>query len=132
MIYEYFAAPDDRAAASAYEGGPEAAGLPWFWVKGVDPAVDLAPLVALVDGALDGEVRLVSDPESDWCWVMALPDGLGVALAAAGAGRRAEAAAAWARVLGGRGELSGLPGFLERLAGLGRLAGWQLYCRVVL
>ncbi|MFI6444273.1 hypothetical protein [Kitasatospora sp. NPDC050543] len=144
ILYDYFSARDDRAAASAFAEGPADRGFDTVPVKGVDPQILLGraaallldqPLALVTTHARYG--RLVSDPDAESVWILTLPDDLRDALADAGGERLAAVAGPWSRAeeFSGEGDPVDLAGFLDQLAALARrarAAGRGLYCRVCL
>lgn len=87
-LYTYFAAASDADAAvfADSETGPIADTHPV--VDGVDPVVQGATLLSLLDGRDYDEIaddpawaRLVSSPDGDARWVVSLPDSFTTALA---------------------------------------------------
>jgi len=87
-LYVYFAATTDGAAAAVADStdGPVADEHPV--VEGVDPVVQGATLLSLINGRPYDEItsdpawaRLVSSPDALDAWVVSLPDGFTAALA---------------------------------------------------
>ncbi|BCJ48178.1 hypothetical protein GCM10010168_25380 [Actinoplanes ianthinogenes] len=135
---DYFTAPDDADAARVLpgSGGPAALGFDTVPVKGIDPAVNLGTLEAILTGrsyeevsAASRQCRPVTGTDAE-AFVVTVTDTLRDALAAGEPLQRA--AGAWAATE----EMAGadpalLAGALEELAALARRAldrGHHLYC----
>ncbi|MFD6950687.1 hypothetical protein A6A08_14240 [Nocardiopsis sp. TSRI0078] len=143
-LHQYFHAPDDRAALTAFTEGPDAAGLPVLEVKGVDPSLQLGFAEAALTGAEPGHVGagpraagLLSDPGAEAVWVVTLTDRLRDSLAGASPGLLASVAHTWARspAFDPSPDPGPLAGFLTGLTDLASRARSQehgLYCRIVL
>lgn len=146
-LYDYFAAPDDRAAASTFDllGGPSAGGFDTLETKGIDPTVQLGTLEELLTGRSYEEVA--DDPrqsaeigpapkaggDAAEHGVVTLTDSLAAALADADRERLAEVAVPWSRTdeFWGDTDPELLTDFLVRFADLARRArdrGHRLYC----
>ncbi len=104
-LYDYFAAPGDAVALTAFPDGPKAAGLDVLETKGIDPFVQLGAAEALLRGAdeeaVAGDPRhghLLSDPDAESCWLVTLTDALRDALAAAGPRELAAVAGPWSAI----------------------------------
>ena len=138
-LYDYFAADDDAAAATL-EHSPDPERFAVLDVRGIEPAVQLATLEALLRGIDYGQVAadprqcaLVSDPHSEERYVVTLTDTLRDALADANAEQLAETAIAWSATeeFRGHGDADLLADFSNRFAELARTArsrGQRLYC----
>ncbi|SCK57150.1 hypothetical protein H181DRAFT_05359 [Streptomyces sp. WMMB 714] len=143
VFYDYFSAPDDRAAASAFAEGPEDAGFDTVCVKAIDPAVLLSQAVALLVREPFSRVieyprfcDLVTSPEAENICVLTLPDEMRDALAAAPCERLAEICIPWAQAeeFHGATDPGSLADFLNELAavaGRARPLAHRLYCRVL-
>ena len=139
-LYDYFAADDDAAAASTLEHSPDPERFDVLDARGIEPAVQLATLEALLRGidydlvaADPRQSALLSDPRSEDRWVVALTDTLRDALANADTEQLAEAAITWSATeeFRGHGDADLLSDFLNRFATLARTArsrGQRLYC----
>ncbi|WP_351235031.1 hypothetical protein [Streptomyces sp. NPDC002133] len=139
-LYQYFSAPDDASALTAFEAGPKGAGFQPLDVNGMDPYLLVGAAEALLVDRSFEEVAaqprfnsLLSDPEADGTWVVTLTDQLRDALAEASAERLAEVAVPWSLTEEFDGSADpGMPAdFLERLAAVARPARSQshgLYC----
>ncbi|MCU1646226.1 MAG: hypothetical protein JWN03_6501 [Nocardia sp.] len=105
-LYEYFAAPDDTAAAAAVRCDAASLGLPSIGlVIGIDPALQMARLESLLRGIENGLV--IGEPR--WCvpvtslkrgrgpWIVTITDGLCESLAAADDTALAQTVWLWAR-----------------------------------
>ncbi len=147
VLYDYFRAASDAAAVSLMDesgGGPAAAGdgaaMDALDLKGVEPAVTLGKLVALVRG-VSWDVNLVS-MELLWSgaeegpWLMSIDDAVRDTLASiAASAQLLELSAQWGRTeeLAWNGPLPDeqmLP-VIEQIAGLARRAcdaGDHMYC----
>ncbi|MGH3392297.1 MAG: hypothetical protein ACRDOO_25785 [Actinomadura sp.] len=142
-LYDYFAAPDDAAAASTFDllGGPAAGGFDTVAVKGIDPVVQMGTLEELLTGRSYDEiaedprqgadVREGSDETAHG--VLTLTGSLAAALADADRQRLAEVAEPWAETeeFWGDADPEILTGVLCELAELARRArdrGHGLYC----
>ncbi|MEC3920346.1 hypothetical protein [Nocardia sp. CDC160] len=144
-LYEYFAAPDDLAAAATVRSDAVSLGLPSLGlITGIDPAVQIGRVESLLRRIDFDEV--LSQPR--WCelltsigpnagpWVVTVTDTLLQSLAEAGQSELERTAALWAR----SHEFScndilclaeSLATFLFDLAALARTArteSRQLYC----
>ncbi|MFI6844471.1 hypothetical protein OG535_27800 [Kitasatospora sp. NBC_00085] len=143
VLFGYYAAADDRAAAGAIERDDDEAfgvGYDGFVVKGVDPMVNLLPAEALLTGRSPDEAR--ADPRHTRLLAMVgdgevvavtLADTLRDALAAPDDGSLAGIAVAWSGsdAFADPAEPDHLAVFLRRLAALARRAagrGHRLYC----
>lgn len=139
-LYDYFSAPDDEAALTAFATGPEAAGLPTVSVKGIDSYVQMGTAEALLTGVPYERItarprfgELLSDPEEEGSWLVTLDDESRDALAAATTERLAEVAVPWSREeeFSGNADPQVLAEFLGSMAGIARPArerGHHLYC----
>jgi hypothetical protein len=136
-IYDYYAAEDDARALAAFEEGGIDDVFGTVGLKGVDPHLLLGTVEACLTGASEEQVEaeprfceLLSDPEHDGRWLVALTDTLRDSLAAATSGRLLEAVAVWSLTEDGAGQDPELlADFLGRLADLARDAGQRsLYC----
>ncbi len=140
IIVEFFAAPDDRAAAGVVDGGPEGR---FEMAQYGNFIPDLAMMeweVIFTGGSLDGVLasggpRIVADPgRGSGPAVIAAPVALAAALAAADERRLAEAGERWAQLGAEDGEEIDpvtASELLSEVAGLARIAaqrGHQLYC----
>jgi hypothetical protein len=104
-LYTYFAAPTDTEAAAIADsvGGPVVGVHPI--VDGVDPVVQGATLLSLIDGrdyeniVEDPEwARLVSSPaKNQEAWVVSMPDGFTTGLAEASEADLAKVADPWSK-----------------------------------
>ncbi|MER5555143.1 hypothetical protein ABT001_26310 [Streptomyces sp. NPDC002793] len=143
-FYDYFSAPDDQAAASAFAEGPEDAGFDTLRVRTIDPAVQLGQAVALLIreplSRVTGHprfVHLVTSPEAESTWIVTLPDELRDALADAPSERLAEISVPWSQAeefygYADPGYLADLLNELAALAGRARSHDQGLYCRMAL
>lgn len=143
-FHDYFSAPGDRAAASAFAEGPDDAGFDTLRVKTIDPGVLLGQAVALLIrepvSRLTGHPRFVhpvTSPEAESTWIVTLPDELRDALADAPSERLAEISVPWSQVeefygYADPGYLADLLNELAALAGRARSHGHGLYCRMAL
>lgn len=139
VIFDYFAAPSDEAAAATISDGPAAGSFRTVDTKWLDPVVVMGTLEELLTGRPYGEVS--EDPRCGHdlaqkhdgeLLVLTVTDGLRDGLAAAG--DLAEVAVAWSKTE----ELSGfnpadLAGVLRELAALAAEAierGERIYCWV--
>src|SRR5438552_12551403 len=108
VMFDYFAAPSDEAAASTIDvvGGPAAAsphGFPTVMLKGIDPVVQMGTLEEILTGVSYETVTanprsghaLATHDEGE-CVVVALTDELQAALADTNDVRLREAAVSWA------------------------------------
>jgi hypothetical protein len=139
-LYDYFSAPGDDVALTAFAAGPEAVGLPTVSTKGIDAYVQMGTLEALLTDVPYEEVvarerfsGLLSSPEDEGRWLMTLDDELRDALAGATPRRLGEIAVPWSRheEFGGSADPAALASFLGSLAGVARAAygqGHRLYC----
>jgi len=101
-LIDYFAAADDSdALRGLVPGGPAGAGFPAIPAKGIDPAVALGKLTAILTGRRYDEVvadphhcRPISDEGAE-SLVVSVADVLRDALARADNSRLADAAAEW-------------------------------------
>jgi hypothetical protein len=143
-LYDYFAAADDEAAASAFDlvGGPSAGGFDTVGLKGIEPVVQMGTLEELLTGRPYDEI--IQDPRQggDICHreddgehgVLSLTDSLAAALADADRQRLAEVAEPWSETeeFWGDADPDILTDVLWELAELARRArdrGHRLYCR---
>ncbi|GGO55444.1 hypothetical protein GCM10012287_46730 [Streptomyces daqingensis] len=143
VFFDYFSAPDDRAAASALAEGPEDAGFDTVYVKSIDPAVLLGQAVALLlrepFSRIDEYPRFcdpVTPPEEENTFVLTVPDEVRDALADATRERLAEICIPWSQAeeFYGPADPDWLTGFLNELAAVAvraRPLGHRLYCRVL-
>ncbi|GAB2488741.1 hypothetical protein [Nocardiopsis aegyptia] len=143
-FYEYFGAPGDQAAASAFAEGPDEAGFDMLRFKTIDPAVLLGQAVALLIrepvSRVTGHprfVHLVTSPEAESTWIVTLPDELRDALADAPPARLAEISVPWSQAEefyghADPGHLADLLDELAALAGRARSHDHGLYCRMAL
>jgi hypothetical protein len=141
-LYDYFSAPDDPAALTAFGQGAEAAGFPVLPVKGIDPYVQLGQAESLLTGTPYDDItplprfnRLLSSPEDESCWLVTLTDELRDALVSARPGGFAAVAESWSRIeeFDGEARPDELADFLGRLAALAEEAAsrsepHRLYC----
>lgn len=139
-LYDYFAADDDAAAAATLEHSPDPERFDVLDVRGIEPAVQLATLEALLRGIGYDQVAadprhcaLLSDPRGEERWVVTLTDTLRDALANADTEHLAKTAIAWSTTeeFRGHGDADLLSDFLDRFATLARTArgrGQHLYC----
>ncbi|MFF8711370.1 hypothetical protein ACF07T_08015 [Streptomyces sp. NPDC015184] len=141
-LYDYFSAPDDPAALTAFDEGAEAAGFPALPVKGIDPYVELGQAESLLTGTPYEDItpsprfnRLLSSPEDDSRWLVTLTDELRDALVAARPGGFAAVAESWSHIeeFGGNARPEDLADFLGGLADLAEEAAsrsepHRLYC----
>ncbi|WP_033259139.1 MULTISPECIES: hypothetical protein [Kitasatospora] len=140
-LCDYFSAADDSAALAVLDapGGPAEGGLDTLPLKDVDPVVVLARLEAVLTGCRYEEARarpraglLLSEPEAEEAFVVAVSDTLAAALAALPAAELPGRAAAWS----GSGDLQDVTpaeaaAALDALSGLARrarAAHHRLYC----
>ncbi|QFG24506.1 hypothetical protein [Actinomadura sp. WMMB 499] len=144
MVFcDYFAAPDDLAAVAVLDepGGPGAAAFDAVPLKGVDPVVVIARLEAILTGCTYGEAAerprsgtLLSPPDAESAFVVAVTDTLRDALASAAEAALREAGPAWAGTDEMRADGVSAEGATEAamlLADLARRAtsnGMRLYC----
>jgi hypothetical protein len=146
VLYDYFSAPSDEAAATALNriGGPgqpseDTPPLPafdTFQTKGIDPNVVLHKLEALLTGREYQDVargRMVAISDSGEQIVHALTDSTSAALADADAERLASVAVPWSQIeeFWGKGDPAELASWLGELAALARRArerSERLYC----
>ncbi|OAH13182.1 hypothetical protein [Streptomyces jeddahensis] len=143
-LYDYFSAPDDDTALTAFDEGPAAVGLQVLDAKGIDPYLLIGAAEALLTGTTFDEVaaqprfnHLLSAPEADSRWIVTLTDQLRDVLAEASTERLAAVAVPWSRTeeFHGSADPGILADFLGRLADIARQArtqGHGLYCRVSL
>ncbi|MFC4911489.1 hypothetical protein [Actinomadura gamaensis] len=141
-VFEYFAANDDATAAAALEL-PSLGALGTLEAKGIEPAVQLGTLEALLTGRTYDEVtedarhaKLVAATPECEAVVVTLSDGLTRALAAGEPEVFARVAEQWARTdeFDGEADTEGLTVLLEDFCALARQAlqcGRRLYCRCV-
>jgi hypothetical protein len=144
-LYDYFAAADDEAAASAFDlvGGPAAGGFDTVPLKGIDPAVQMGTLEELLTGRpydaiiedprQGADVRTAGEEVAEH-GVITLTDTLAAALADADRRRLAEVAEPWSETeeFWGDADPDILADALWELAGLAGRArdrGHRLYCR---
>ncbi len=144
IYYDYFSAPDDQAAASAFAEGPDDAGFDTVCVKTIDPAVLLGQAVALLIcepvSRVTGHprfVHLVTSSEAESTWIVTLPDEVRDAMADAPCERLAEISIPWSQAeeFYGCADPGDLADFLNELAALARRARSHdhgLYCHMVL
>lgn len=144
IFYDYFSAPDDQAAASAFAEGPEGAGFDTVPAKAIDPAVLLGQAVALLVREPFSQVaehprfcQLVTSPEAESVWIVTLPDEARDALAEALRERLAEICEPWSQAeeFHGDADPGSLADFLNdlaALAGRARSSAHGLYCRMAL
>lgn len=144
ILYDYFSAPDDQAAVSAFTEGPEDAGFDTVRAKTIDPAVLLGQAVALLVreplSRVTGHPRfchLVTSPEAESVWIVTLPDDVRDALVEASGERLAEICIPWSQAEEFHGDA--VPGLLAdflnelaALAGRARSHAQGLYCRMSL
>ncbi|MFB9388412.1 hypothetical protein ACFPM3_06145 [Streptomyces coeruleoprunus] len=139
-LYDYFSAPDDDAARSAFDDGPRAAGFPTYLTKGIDAYVQLGAAEGLLRAEPYSDVtahprfgHLLSDPEDEARWLTTLTDELRDALAAATPQRLGAVAVPWSQIEEFQGQAApeALAEYLQGLASLARHAqasGHRLYC----
>lgn len=139
-LYDYFSAGGDAAALAAFDGGPEAAGLPAVCAKEIDAYVEIGRLQALLTGDAYEDISrherfcmLLSDPAAQGRWLVTLEDALRDALAGATPEQLAAVAVPWARDEDFEDDADprALAEFLATLAGIARPArerGDRLYC----
>jgi len=139
-LYDYFAAQDDETAAGTLEDSPDPNRFEVIDVKGIDPAVQLGTLEALLRGIAYAEVTaqprhsmLISNPGAESRWVVTLTDTLRDALADATAEQLVQVAVPWSHTeeFSGRGDADLLADLLGRFADLARNARARhdrLYC----
>ncbi|MFH9606664.1 hypothetical protein [Streptomyces sp. NPDC017448] len=144
VFFDYFRAPGDQEAASAFAEGPDDAGFATVCVKTIDPAVLLGKAVALLmREPVEAVIRhprfahLVTSPEAESTWIVTLPDEVRDALAEAPRELLAEISVPWSRAeeFYGAADARHLADFLDELAALARAArshGHGLYCRMTL
>ncbi|MGY6657087.1 hypothetical protein ACXIZN_33490 [Amycolatopsis sp. TRM77291] len=142
VLFDYFAAPDDDAAATTIDlvGGPDEASFPTVALKGVDPFVQLGTLESLLTGVdyevvIEREIAPVTMAGEGTRLVVALTAELSAALADADEARLNEVAEPWSRTeeFGGQADPADLATMLTGLAELARNArtrGDRLYCWV--
>ncbi|GAA1618387.1 hypothetical protein [Leucobacter chromiireducens] len=142
VINTYFAAVDDAAAAATVDAGPAGTHAPT--VDGVDASVLARTLLALLldvpEEAVPGGrpwTRLVSDPEHEAAWVVALPEAFTEALAKSDDERLAAVVGPWAESeeFWGAGDPAQLLPMLREWRDLARAAhdrGQALYCWMAL
>ena len=143
-LYDYFAAADDQTAAAVLEDSPDPGRFDVLDVKGIEPAVQLAMLEALLRGvdyeqvaASPRQCMLLSNPTEQSRWVVTLTDTLRDALADASPSQLAGTAVPWSvtEEFFGQGDADLLGDFLTRFAELALTArnrGDHLYCWVSL
>ncbi|MFB7913801.1 hypothetical protein [Streptomyces sp. NPDC056061] len=143
VMCDYFSAAGDDVALGVIDevGGPDPSAFDVVSLKGIDPVVVAAHLEAVLTGCTYDEAsgrprsgQLLSSPEAEGAFVVAVSDSLQEALASATPGRLAEAAGPWS----GTEELqaSGVDSeaaaevlvLLSGLAGRARSAGHRMYC----
>lgn len=139
-LIDYFTAPSDADAARVLPGtgGPAAHGFEVLPAKGIDPAVALGNLEAILTdrpfdevSAASRQCHLLTDGDAD-AFVVTVTDTLRDALAAASAEHLRQVAEPWAAT----DELAGTPpamlaDALDQFAGLARRAlerNQRLYC----
>jgi hypothetical protein len=139
-LYDYFSAADDQTAATTLEHSPDPARFEVLDVRGIEPAVQLGMLEALlrdVDyetvAADPRQCTLIGSAGDEGPWVVTLTDTLRDALADANPDHLARTAVPWSRTeeFYGDGAADLLADFLNRIAGLARSArdqGHRLYC----
>ncbi|MFD5243212.1 hypothetical protein ACFWIW_01645 [Amycolatopsis sp. NPDC058340] len=142
VLFDYFAAPDDDAAAATIDldGGPADASLPTVQLKGVDPFVQLGTLESLLTGVgydtiIERDIAPVAMADGGTRLVVALTDELSAALSDADEPRLREVAEPWSRTeeFGGGADPDDLVTVLTGFAELARTAttrGDRLYCWV--
>ncbi|MCP2334703.1 hypothetical protein [Actinomadura rupiterrae] len=141
-VFEYFAADDDATAAAALEL-PSLCALGTLEAKGIEPAVQLGTLEALLTGRSYDEVtgdarqaKLVAATPECEAVVVTLSDGLTRALAAGEPELFEKIAEQWAQTdeFDGHSDTEALAVFLEDFCALARQAlqcRRRLYCRCV-
>lgn len=139
-LYHYFSAADDQTAATALEHSPDPARFEVLDAGGIDPAVQLGTLEALlrdVDyeavAADPRQCTLIGSAGDEGPWIVTLTDTLRDALADAHPDLLASTAVPWSRTeeFYGGGDADLLADFLNRIAVLARSArdqGHRLYC----
>jgi hypothetical protein len=148
VLYDYFAASSDEAAAAAIDlpAGPAAAADGSFDTvpgNGIDPVVQLGTLEALLTGRdydeiLQGRPRagpVLASRDGGRRLVVTLTRDLQAALSQADHARLADVATPWCQTeeLSGQGDPGLAAAWLDELAGLARRAttrGERLYCWV--
>ncbi|WP_340686074.1 hypothetical protein LCL61_06895 [Amycolatopsis coloradensis] len=142
VLFDYFAAPDNDAAAATIDlvGGPAEASLPTVQLKGVDPFVQLGTLESLLTGAdyetvIDREIAPVAMAGDGVRLVVPLTEELSAALSDADEARLREVAEPWSRTeeFDGQADPADLAAVLTGLAEVARTAttrGDRLYCWV--
>lgn len=142
VLFDYFAAPDNDAAATPIDlvGGPAEAPFQTVAFKGVDPLVQLGTLESLLTGVdyetiLERDIDPIAMAGDGERLVVAMTDGLSAALSDADEARLREVAEPWSRTeeFGGRADPTDLAIALTGLADLARTAttrGDRLYCWV--
>ncbi|MBE1580842.1 hypothetical protein ACFORH_26305 [Amycolatopsis roodepoortensis] len=142
VLFDYFAAPDDDAAATTIDlvGGPDEASFPTVALKGVDPFVQLGTLESLLTGVdyetvIGRAIEPVAMADGGARLVVALTGELTAALSDADEARLNEVAEPWSRTeeFGGQADPADLATMLTGLAELARTAttrGDRLYCWV--
>jgi len=145
-LYGYFTAEDDATAAATLDDAPDPVRFEVLDGGGIEPAVRLGTLEALLRGIPYEQVmadprhcKRISNRDSGSRWVVALADTLRDALAAATADQLAEAAVPWSQTdefqLFGGTDADLLTGWLGELADLARHAqarSHHLYCWISL
>lgn len=142
VLFDYFAAPDNDAAAATIDlvGGPSEASLPTVQLKGVDPFVQLGTLESLLTGVgydtvIGRSIEPVAMADDGALLVVALTEELATTLSDADEARLREVAEPWSRTeeFGGEADPADLADVLTGLAELARDAktqGDHLYCWV--
>ncbi|MFI7122439.1 hypothetical protein [Amycolatopsis sp. NPDC049868] len=142
VLFDYFAAPDNDAAAATIDlvGGPADASLPTVSLKGVDPFVQLGTLESLLTGVgyetiIERDIAPVAMADGGARLVVSLTEELSAALSDADEARLREVAEPWSRTdeFGGQADPADLATMLTGLAELARTArtrGDRLYCWV--
>lgn len=139
-LYDYFAVADDHSAVATLEHGPDPERFEVLDGGGIEPAVQLGRLEALLRDI--GYEAVAADPRQctllgstgdEGPWVVTLTDTLRDALADADADHLARTAVPWSRTeeFYGDGDADLLGDFLNRFADLARDArdrGHHLYC----
>lgn len=141
VLSDYFAAPDDTAAATVLDlGGPASSSFPTLDLKGIDPLVQLGTLESLLTG-VDYDIvaersgKLVAMADEGEQLVVSVTNELVAALSTADEARLREVAEPWSETeeFGGRADPTDLAMVLNELADLARTAttdGHRLYCWV--
>lgn len=143
VMCDYFSASDDDTAVRVLDrpGGPDSSVFDVVPLKGIDPVVVMAGLEAILTGCTDEEAsdrpragQLLSSPEAESAFIVAVSDTLQDALASATHASLADAAGPWSETDELR-QYGILPEtaldvlvLLGGLAGRARSDGFRLFC----